>query len=1638
VDHFIELADTDGVLDAIKLVVSQAVSQAKGLPPWAGRAECADASAHQSRAQDLIRYQFLIEEHAVAWRAEVVRAFYACPDFASRVWTNLRYGTRCRERLAERVLRDQRRPSWLRTPSLHDVSCTPQVDDLERYRTDRVAAVRNYADRLGRDPETVDTLCLTTGLIPDPPSFIRAVLDAADTAPADIDRRTRELLEMRPEDLCRADAHGIAVPFGMVLSEELDQIGATRALVHRVRRREQRSVHASREDEPVRRALNMDLLGLAFSGGGIRSATFNLGVLQALSKSGLLRQCDYLSTVSGGGYIGSWLAAWIRRESIARAAGVPSEASDDLAATAMTDIERRLSPARSPNPMDERVRPNRFLREYSNYLTPRAGFFSADTWTLLGIYLRNALLNQVIIVSLFSAALLGPRLAFALTKLGSPQPWVPWLLWVAGGVVLIVNLGQLQSPQETTIARSAGPPGPGNALSRIRSVLTTPMAIQVGVVLPWVIAAALTAAYVGKQGIDPLEDQRWTLAMRAGWLVFGSLLVILCLGRADRCWRTAGVPGGKAAAALSIVLAALVAAVVAFGLMWVLLTLLVVMVSDDASALMWHSLTLGTAGLLSVFSLSLVAMLGMLGGRFPDEHREWWSRLRTFIHVWAIGWLVGFVAAVYVPWGVYWLRSAGYSLHAGLPALAGWVASTWFGVRKGSAGEDDRTTEHESGSGQAGWSAGALRLAAHAAPFVFIIGLVAGLSVAIDAVFFANWPGQGNASVARFTDWYWQFASWSATGERFSINAAGLDVPLSWTLAGCAALTTVGLLFSWRVDVNDFSLHHFYKNRLVRCYLGASNSRDRRADWFTGFDPHDDLPLRDFDHHAPDRQERPAYPGPYPILNCALNLVGGEDLAWQERKSTSFVFTPKYCGYDVDRALLTSAQDVPPIAVPGRTWRPEQGTAAGGLRALLGPVWRAVRAPLRPAWLRIRAVLKPARLRDDAYVRTAAYYRPGEGPSLGMAMAISGAAANPNMGRASSPALAFLMTVFNVRLGWWVGNPRETDGVKTPSPRMGLPYTALELFGRTDDRKRYVNLSDGGHFENLGVYELIRRGCRYIIACDAGQDGRFFAEDLGRLVRQCRTDFGVEIDIDIERIRQRTTAGLSHTHCVVGRIRYLSIPRRTSSGRLVNPDGGPVLPGSRPAHEEGYLVYLKPSLTGDEAQDLLEYVRRVPDFPHQTTADQWFDESQFESYRKLGMHIGEDTFRRYQDDDTKPLGDIDRLFARLYTHWYPPSVAINENTTAHVLEYTRIMELIRAEGHLGPLDHTMFEKWPDAGESVDPRDEFYICNALIQLIENVYADLNLEELWEHPHVQGWRSVFERWAQQPAFRRTWRLAEGTYADRFRNFYNDRLRGRVITLPPAFVASHRGRDADQSHRENSLEAFANVIDQGASVIELDVRRSADGHLVLWHDEQVDGRPVSEESLDEIRRRAGYPVPTLAECAKALHGIVQLDVEIKVEGIEKAVIDALRAPSCEWRREDFVLTSFHHGVIEAARACDPCVRTGLLVDTADGLAQAFDNFVELRTDFLAPAHSLVDTGDSDTSSPQEARCVRAATERLDRAVTENVPLVPWSDAATGLSAQERRRKEARLATLLRHKAVAGVITDDVCGAMDVKRTL
>ena len=1577
-DYFVELASVPDVLEAIQRERDRKLS-------------------HAAEADELLLSEFLREEHPTAWMDEVVRAFYRTPEFAARVWVNLRYCESFRQHLSENKLRTE--SAWHWTKRTADPLIQPYAD---KFGKEPRKAVKECADAI-REDRYVEGLIQECGLLPDPPTFLRTLMDAAGTSEADYDATTQDLLAhpKRVRDL--AEEYGVAVPFSMVLHEELDQIEATRGSVHRVQRPKHTdpaldaSLADSGQDAPIRRALNMDLLGLAFSGGGIRSATFNLGVLQALSKIGLLRQCDYLSTVSGGGYIGSWLAAWIRRESIAAGNG----------SNTMADIQRRLSPIRSPNPMDERVRPIRFLREYSNYLTPRTGFFSADTWTMIGIYVRNALLNQVIIVSLFGAALVVPRLLFGLTRVGRVKVWLPWSLWVLGAAVLIANLIRLRAPHQMPLTpeHMAAPKifTPTDrflaAVARLLAAVARPAVIQLGVVFPWMLAAAMTATYFSYPQASPpgaFAATETYLSVAAGVTVAVSLLVILLLGRVDRCWvkptrvpmvlrpwrrrvereiqrakqtidpiynrirgavdeNTRGVLASiwselKRAwnAAWVILLAAVVSGSVAAGLTWVVVRTISVLATDSDSR-QWHAIGLGTAGLLSVLSLSIVAMLGMLGEKFPDEHREWWSKLRTFIHLWAIAWVVAFLTAVYVPWGFHWLWNKTYSTELSLSAVIGWILSTWFGVQKGRTAEDDKKQEHESGGEDVPLSASMVRMAAQVAPYVFIVGLVFGISIAIDRVFMANHsPLDGLHQ-------YWAFASWTSTGDWWTrtLHLLGRDLSIGWWWTPTAALglTMVGLLFSWRVDINDFSLHHFYKNRLVRSYLGASHIAERQADWFTGFDPSDDVRLKDFDH---DNREVPKYPGPYPIVNCALNLVGGEDLAWQERKSTSFVFTPKFCGYDVDRAVITKSHE---------------------------------------------------RLCDDAYVPTRNYYHSVDGPLLGMAMAISGAAASPNMGRASSPALAFLMTVFNVRLGWWVGNPRKRDGVAKPSPRLGLPYTALELFGGTDDRKRYVNLSDGGHFENLGVYELIRRGCRYIIVCDAGQDDRFLGEDLANLVRQCRTDFGVEIEIDIHRICERKDERISQAHCVVGRIHYFHIPRRTMLGRLMNEDEGPLLRGSRPAHEKGYLIYIKPSLTGDEPQDLVEYSLRISEFPHQTTSDQWFDESQFESYRKLGMHIGEETFKRYQDDDTKPLADLGQLFKRLRGHWYPPSQAIIANSTYHVNEYTRIMELIRTQTGLRNLDHTMFEKWPETG-AVDLREEFYVCNALIQLIENVYADLDLEDMWLHPHVQGWMTVFKRWAQQPAFRRTWNISEWTYAERFRNFYNDRLRGRPIALPRSFVASHRGRG--NGLKENTVEAFTCALRQGASVVELDVRRLKDGELVLWHDDETDGKAPETLTLAQLRDHAPYVV-TLADCARRLHGRVQLDVELKTSGIEADVLRVLRDPRAEWRRRDFVLTSFHESMIQKVREADPYVRTGLLLKDRPAFDSAFKRFVELRTDFLGPEESVLEKND------------------LDRATEQRVPLVPWT--VNGAD---------RLEFLLKHEIVAGVITDDVAVAIDVKRLI
>lgn len=222
----------------------------------------------------------------------------------------------------------------------------------------------------------------------------------------------------------------------------------------------------------------------------------------------------------------------------------------------------------------------------------------------------------------------------------------------------------------------------------------------------------------------------------------------------------------------------------------------------------------------------------------------------------------------------------------------------------------------------------------------------------------------------------------------------------------------------------------------------------------------------------------------------------------------------------------------------------------------------------------------------------------GDKMTLATAMAISGAAANPNAGvggegATRNPALSFLMSLLNIRLGFWAPSPRFPGDAVYPDllePGLG----ELLRYG-LDETGRYVQLSDGGHFENLGVYELIRRQLRLIICSDAGADPEYQFGDLGNLVEKVRVDFGAIIAFTepLDRLVASQDGGVAEKGYLEADIRYRD--------------------GSR-----GLLVYIKSTWLAGLSADLTAYKRQNEDFPDQSTADQFFGERQFEAYRELG------------------------------------------------------------------------------------------------------------------------------------------------------------------------------------------------------------------------------------------------------------------------------------------------------------------------------------------------------------------------------------------------------------------------------------
>ena len=834
------------------------------------------------------------------------------------------------------------------------------------------------------------------------------------------------------------------------------------------------------------------LSALCFSGGGIRSATFCLGAMQGLASKGMLDKFDYLSTVSGGGYLGGWLAAW----TYWRKGDLP------------TVIKQLSTPTTSK--LEPEADPIFYLRNFSNYLTPRTGLFSVDTWTLGATYLRNLLLNWIVLLPLLIALLAVPRLVLVLLHqmpVYVTSDWrelarlACWVLVVLGFACAMFYQGMARpSHLEMLEERSLKS---GWALRWLRHRSQADFLIYC--LAPLVISAFMLATYVFHAYLFSVTD-------------YGKLSEILWLGGVSAFlgWFAFAISLGMRTRFLWDLLAMLLSALLGVALFYYIA--IICSWTHPYMTQSWELyLSLAPPLVLVVFLIAATIFVGLATFWTDDEDREYWSRMGAWILIASFAWAALGVISLFGP-ALFAQQKLWSKLLTYVGGLLVSAITAYFGFSAKSPANPDSETGKPSSA-----------LLQRGLPILGAISIV--LILAILAVVARGLVQETKDNLPQgFTDW----------------GIASLSAALIAILA--AAL--LGLVMSTFIDPNKYSLHAMYRNRLIRAYLGASREKGaRRPNPFTGFDPKDNIPMAELWKCGPRKL--------MPFINMTLNMVEpvSTKLAWQERKAESFTVTPLHSG---------------------------------------------------SFWVGYRRSSDYARWNYLPFTRLKHARKEKATPiTLGTATAISGAAVSPDMGYNSSSIVSMLLTLFNARLGWWLGNPGTagSDTYMYSNPGKGAKYLLDEALGRTNDQKPYVYLSDGGHFENLGLYEMVLRRCHTIVVIDADGDRNFTFENLGNAIRKIRTDMGISIDFEsfsnFQKRNKGCPPGGPTLYCSVGKIHYGRMDKAATDGRL---------------------IFIKPTITGKESADVLNYEQQHPEFPHETTADQWFTESQFESYRALGEY----------------------------------------------------------------------------------------------------------------------------------------------------------------------------------------------------------------------------------------------------------------------------------------------------------------------------------------------------------------------------------------------------------------------------------
>jgi GNAT superfamily N-acetyltransferase len=1073
--------------------------------------------------------------------------------------------------------------------------------------------------------------------------------------------------------------------------------------------------------EPWIRSTTLQRVGLAFSGGGIRSATFNLGVLKALHELKLLKHVDYLSTVSGGGYIGAWWSAWR-----ARVGGeFPEAQTTSELGMGVTQAEMNREPAEV-----------RHLREFSNFLSPRIGFFQSEMWNAV-IAVLSALLPAVVVASAVIAlaflAWLWVTSLILIDSLGVPRP-SPDLLkgWLAPGVLslAVIVLHIIFEWRYHGLGKAEKLPSKQeNWLTHV-SLLTL---VSAGILIGW---GGLKVWRWHWPGFKALE-----------WLRVGPKS-----GPHTWAWATSidpTQPDFSFSPAFSPYL-------FAGPLLWAALA--VFLLIPRLVIMRFRRERAGT--LVSIGDRALSRLLGVA------------LVLAALAALWLAGCWIN-----YTSWG------------ANLPAGGALASGGAFALLRNWMGR--------LGPGKKG---GVMDMIKPLIPQILAYIAIAFWAICVAALL-AGWIKSGTSP--------WQ------------LFAIALGIILFAILG---------------FDPAQVSMHSFYRNRLSRAYLGASNidvisrqrifaETNRQTDvrWRddielgalspTNTEVAEDEKLSEEDRvYARIDTIEASRVRPLHLVCCAANDLGGDHLENLARGSRSAVLSK--LGYSIGNYW--------------KAWK-EEKEKKGKKHKTLG---------------------------------------------LGSAITASAAAFNSNMGSVSmtlGAGVTFLCTALNLRLGLWLPHPRSTKhGASKITP--GWLFFK-EMFGLTNSGLRPecyqaplgtlpppdnrtpvaqdVHLSDGGHFENLALYELVRRHCRYIIVSDCGADPEVTFDDFGNAVRRIREDFGVEIEIDLSPLKPNE-AHVSKQHAVVGTISY--DPR-----------------GAR--KDNGILLYFKPALTGDEPCDITQYRTRNKDFPHESTGDQFYDEAQWESYRRLGEHATRSALRfveRMSEDDA---GSADAVFSGARWEWYQSSSRRAEK----ILELTGRLSVLEQQLRQEAPSSFVREMYPELGFFGDEKDApsaqptesspkeitrtLHFLTQMIQLMEDVWFGSELEDHWTDPNNLGWMNTFQRWAYTPSFRLWWPILKPMYGRKFRRFMEERLNLADKDYPKTRVKVVELPEAESPQRGVAQVYWRRVY--GAEVSEEEIPKKGYAfNLMLTHQKEGGDSPFQVQAglvfLDLLARPADL-VPT-----------------------------------------------------------------------------------------------------------------------------------------------------------------------------------